>query len=65
MEAKLKSKDKEEAVEDEEDLKGKQEDLNRTEKDIVKLGDFLQLLNLTWSDTYQSLGAVRGHHRVS
>ncbi|KIJ08780.1 hypothetical protein PAXINDRAFT_88366, partial [Paxillus involutus ATCC 200175] len=50
MLAKPKSEDEAEAEADEEDLERKQ-----AEKDVVKLGDFLQLLNSTWSDAYQRI----------
>lgn len=53
--AKPKSNDKDEAAEDEEDEERKQQDLKRLQKDIVKLADFLQLLNSTWSDDYQRI----------
>lgn len=55
MLAKPKSEDEEEAEADEEDKERKQQDLQRAEKDVVKLGDFLQLLTSTWSDAYQRI----------
>lgn len=55
MLGKPKSEDEEEAEVDEEDKERKQQDLQRAEKDVVKLGDFLQLLTSTWSDAYQRI----------
>ena len=55
MVAKPNSQDEEEAAADEEDMERKQQYLKRIEKDVVKLGDFLQLLTSTWSDAYQRI----------
>ena len=55
MFAKPKSENEEEAEADEEDKERKQQDLQRAEKDVVKLSDFLQLLTSTWSDAYQRI----------
>ncbi|TRM65462.1 hypothetical protein BD626DRAFT_399375 [Schizophyllum amplum] len=55
LSAKQKSEDEEVAADEEVDLERKQEDLQRAEKDAVKLSDFLQLLNSTWSDAYQRI----------
>ena len=55
MEAKPKSEDVAQAADDEEDMERKQQDLQRAEKDVVKLGNFLQLLTSTWSDAYQRI----------
>ncbi|KEP47580.1 hypothetical protein V565_150850 [Rhizoctonia solani 123E] len=53
--AKPESKHEGEAAQDKEDLRRKQGDLTRTEKDIVQLADFFQLLTSTWSDAYQRI----------
>lgn len=55
MVAKPVSEDEEAAAADEEEKERKQQDLQRAEKDVVKLGDFLQLLTSTWSDAYQRI----------
>ncbi|KAI1784354.1 hypothetical protein LXA43DRAFT_976738 [Ganoderma leucocontextum] len=55
MLAKPKSEDEDEAEAGEEDKGRKQQDLQRAVKDVVKLGDFLQLLTSTRSDAYQRI----------
>jgi hypothetical protein len=55
MVAKPKSENEEEAATDEEDKERMEQDLKRAEKDVVKLGDFLQLLTSTWSDPHQRI----------
>lgn len=55
MEAKPKSEDVAQAANDEEHLERTQQDLERAVKDVVELGDFLQLLTSTWSDAYQRI----------
>ncbi|KAF7974286.1 hypothetical protein HWV62_12422 [Athelia sp. TMB] len=49
------AEDEDEAEADEEDKERKQQDLQRAEKDVVKLGDFFQRLTSTWSDAYQRI----------
>ncbi|KDQ08498.1 hypothetical protein BOTBODRAFT_48213 [Botryobasidium botryosum FD-172 SS1] len=55
MAAKPKSEDEEEAAADEEDMERKQQDLEWVEEEVIRLGDFLQLLTSTWSDAHQRI----------